>query len=204
MDSYPSQQLLSKVGNFCSSSKLAYNAAVFLQHFRKKGREFTHPVNVINELNENIDFIHPCKITYNVNLKQVKFDDIINYTISAIKETVLPTITSTVVNTKFRANPKPEAKCIANTCDPRTPKITGIPFILSIDMNNNCKIVIENVQHLTLHCKNDILGIIVKGTHELIPFLDEHFILYTDHKPFEKLGYLHNKTLNILQSALLE
>ena len=32
----------------------------------------------------------------------------------------------------------------------------------------------------------------------------KQFILYMDHKPLEKLGHLHNKTLNSLQSALLE
>ncbi len=32
----------------------------------------------------------------------------------------------------------------------------------------------------------------------------KQFILYMDHKPLEKLGPLHKKTLNRLQSALLE
>ncbi len=32
----------------------------------------------------------------------------------------------------------------------------------------------------------------------------ERFILYTDHKPLEKLGHLHSKTMNRLQTALLE
>jgi hypothetical protein len=32
----------------------------------------------------------------------------------------------------------------------------------------------------------------------------KQFILYTDHKPLEKLGHLHSKTLNQLQTALLE
>jgi hypothetical protein len=32
----------------------------------------------------------------------------------------------------------------------------------------------------------------------------KQFILYMDHKPLEKLGHLHNKMLNRLQSALLE
>ncbi len=31
----------------------------------------------------------------------------------------------------------------------------------------------------------------------------KRFILYMDHKPLEKLGHLHNKTLNSLQTALL-
>jgi hypothetical protein len=30
------------------------------------------------------------------------------------------------------------------------------------------------------------------------------FILYTDHKPLEKMGHLHTKTMNRLQEALLE
>ncbi len=30
------------------------------------------------------------------------------------------------------------------------------------------------------------------------------FILYTDHKPLEKLGHLHSKTMNWCQTALLE
>jgi hypothetical protein len=30
------------------------------------------------------------------------------------------------------------------------------------------------------------------------------FILYTDHKPLEKLGHLHSKTMNGFQTALLE
>ena len=32
----------------------------------------------------------------------------------------------------------------------------------------------------------------------------KRFILYTDHKPLKKLGHLHSKTLNRLQTALLE
>jgi hypothetical protein len=30
------------------------------------------------------------------------------------------------------------------------------------------------------------------------------FILFTDHKPLEKMGHLHTKTMNSLQAALLE
>ncbi len=32
----------------------------------------------------------------------------------------------------------------------------------------------------------------------------KQFILYMDHKPLEKMGHLHTKTMNRLQSALLE
>jgi hypothetical protein len=33
---------------------------------------------------------------------------------------------------------------------------------------------------------------------------NKKFILYTDHKPLEKLGHLHSKTMNRFQAALLE
>ncbi len=32
----------------------------------------------------------------------------------------------------------------------------------------------------------------------------KQFVLFTDHKPLEKMGYLHTKTMNWLQAALLE
>ena len=32
----------------------------------------------------------------------------------------------------------------------------------------------------------------------------KHFTLYTDHKPLEKLGHFHTKTLNRLQLAMLQ
>lgn len=35
-------------------------------------------------------------------------------------------------------------------------------------------------------------------------FRGKQFILFTDHKPLEKLGHLHTKMLNRLQAALLE
>ena len=41
-----------------------------------KGKKFTHPVNVIEELNENIigiDFIHAHKLTYDVISRKVMF-----------------------------------------------------------------------------------------------------------------------------------
>ncbi len=33
---------------------------------------------------------------------------------------------------------------------------------------------------------------------------DNKFILYTNHKPLEKMGHLHTKTMNRLQADLLE
>ncbi len=43
-----------------------------------KGRKFSHPVNIIEELNDiiiGIDFMHTHKLTYDVRVRQVKFAD---------------------------------------------------------------------------------------------------------------------------------
>jgi hypothetical protein len=43
-----------------------------------KGQKFTHPVNVITELNNNIigiNFMHHNKLIYDVNTRQVKSAD---------------------------------------------------------------------------------------------------------------------------------
>jgi hypothetical protein len=45
----------------------------------------------------------------------------------------------------------------------------------------------------------------VWGMHNFKEYLrGKQFTLYTDHKPLEKLGHLHNKMLNRMQLALLE
>ena len=58
-----------------------------------KGQKFTHPVNIINELNDNIigiDFMHRNKLIYDVNTRQVKFADEKMNTICATKQITIP------------------------------------------------------------------------------------------------------------------
>ncbi len=58
-----------------------------------KGKIFTHPVNVIEELNENIigiDFIHAHKLTYDVISRKVMFAGAGTNSIIELKNTVLP------------------------------------------------------------------------------------------------------------------
>ncbi len=64
-----------------------------------KGKKFTHPVNVNEELNKNIigiDFIHTHKLTYEVISRKVMFAGDGTNSIAALKNTVLPAMTSTV------------------------------------------------------------------------------------------------------------
>jgi hypothetical protein len=69
-----------------------------------KGKKFTHQVNVIEELNKNIigiDFIHANKLTYDVISRKVMFAGAGTNSIAALKNTVLPAMTSTVIKAKF-------------------------------------------------------------------------------------------------------
>jgi hypothetical protein len=58
-----------------------------------KGKKFTHRMNVIEELNENIigiDFIHTHKLTYDIIYRKVMFAGEVTNSIAALKNTVLP------------------------------------------------------------------------------------------------------------------
>ncbi len=111
-----------------------------------KGKKFTHPVNVIEELNENIigiDFIHAPKLTYDIISCKVMFAGAGTNSIMALKKPVLPAMTLTVIKTKFKGNRDEKATYIANICAPRTPMVSGMPFIMNIDENNICSIIVE-------------------------------------------------------------
>ena len=112
-----------------------------------KGKKFTHPVNVIEELNENIigiDFIHAHKLTYDVISRKVMFAGAGTNSIMALKNTVLPAMTSTVIKAKFKGTRDEKATYVANICAPRTPMVSGMPSIVNIDENNICNIIVEN------------------------------------------------------------
>ncbi len=128
-----------------------------------KGKKFTHPVNVIEELNENIigiDFIHAHKLTYNVISHKVMFARAGTNSIAALKNTVLPEKMSTVIKAKFKGNRDEKALYMANICAPRTPMVSGIQSIVNIDENNICSIVVENCApyDVTLE-RDDIIGV---------------------------------------------
>jgi hypothetical protein len=88
-----------------------------------KGKKFTHPVNMIQELNENIigiDFIHAHKLTYDVISCRVKFAEAGTNSIASLKNTVLPAMISMVVKAKFKGT---KATYVANNCTPSIRKV---------------------------------------------------------------------------------
>ena len=141
-----------------------------------KGQKFTHPVNVINELNDNIigiDFMHRNKLIYDVNTRQVKFADEKMNTICAIKQITVPAMTC-IVTAKFNGETHPEKTYVATIHCPGSPTVTGVPSLVTIDNDQNCKVVIENCApyEVTIE-RNDIMGIIEMEEDELYPLTDE-------------------------------
>ncbi len=73
---YKPKQISTPQSCVAASGDKMSSCGVFEVDLFIKGKKFTHPVNVIQELNENsigIDFIHTHKLTYDVISQQVKF-----------------------------------------------------------------------------------------------------------------------------------
>ncbi len=154
------------------SSYGVFNVDLFI-----KGRKFTNPVNVIEELNKNIigiDLNHAHKLTYDVITHKVMFAGAGTNSIAALKNTVLPSMTSTVIKAKFKGTRDKKANYVANICAPRTPIVSGMPSIVNIDENNICTIVVENFApyDVTLE-RDDILGELETEQDELVPLTDD-------------------------------
>jgi hypothetical protein len=129
-----------------------------------KGQKFTHPVNVITELNDNIigiDFMHRNKLIYDINTRQVKFTNAKMNTICATKQVIIPAMTSSIITTKFNGEMHPDKTYVAMIHCPGAPTLTGVPSLVSINSNQNCKIIIENcVPYKVTIERNDIMGIV--------------------------------------------
>jgi hypothetical protein len=117
--------------------------------------------------------MHQHKLHYDVQTCQVKISGINTDQIVAIKEQVLPALASTVINARFKGHVDKKSTYIDSIYAPCTPMVSGIPAIVSIDKNNNCKIVINNCApyDITIE-RNDIIGLMDVKTDELIPLED--------------------------------
>ncbi len=101
-----------------------------------------------------IDFMHKHKHHYDVQTRQVKIASIDGDQIVAIKEQVCKLV--------------PNVNFIATIFAPKNPMLSGMPAVVSIDKNNNCKIVIDNCAPYDVTIdRNDIIGLVDKETDEL-------------------------------------
>jgi hypothetical protein len=173
------QQKPRKISNaqscIAASGDAMNSVGVYKVDLWMKGRKFMHPIRVITELNDNniaIDFMHKHKLIYDVHTRQVKFADSHLNTISTTKQVTIPAMTSYIVNAKFNVEKQKDKTYIANIHFPATP-ITGIPAIVTMDDNNNCKVMVENCPPYDVTIKrNDLMGLIEIEEEELIPLTD--------------------------------
>jgi hypothetical protein len=174
---------IAKAQSFVATSGDAMNSlGVYEVDLYIKGQKFTHPVNVINKLNDNIigiDFMHRNKLIYDkliydVNTRQVKFADEKMNTICATKQITIPAMTSSIITTKFNGVSHPDKTYIATIHCPEAPTLTGVPSLVTIDSNQNCKVIIENCApyEVTIE-RNNIMGIIEMEEDKLYPLTDE-------------------------------
>jgi hypothetical protein len=95
-------------------------------------------------------------------------------TICATKQVTIPAMTSSIISTKFNGESHPDKTYIATIHCPGAPTLTGVPSLVSIDSNQNCKIVIENCapDEVTIE-RNDVMGIIEMEEDEMYSLTDE-------------------------------
>jgi hypothetical protein len=158
-----------------------------------KGKNFKHTVNVIDQLTDNIiriDFMHKHKLHYDVQTRQVKIAGVEIDQIVAIKEQILPALASTVITAKYKGKVNMEMTYIASIFAPKTPTVSGMPAIISIDKNNNCKIILDNCAPYDITIdRNDVIRFMDIETDQLIPKEDSTIasILSEIHKHLPKV-----------------
>jgi len=117
--------------------------------------------------------MHKHKLHYDVQTRQVKISSIDINQIVAIKEQTLPALVSKVITAKYKGKVDKNLTCIASIFAPKTPTLSGMPAIVSIDKNNNCKLIVDNCAlYDVVIDRNDILGIMDTETDDLIPLED--------------------------------
>ncbi len=104
--------------------------------------------------------------------RKVKFAGAGTNSIMALKNTVLPAMTSTIVKAKFKGTREEKATYVATIYAPRTPMISGMPSIVNVDENNICNIENCALYDVTLE-RDDILGVMETEEEELVPLTDD-------------------------------
>ena len=103
-----------------------------------------------------------------VKISGIKVDEII-----AIKEQVLPVLASTVMNIKFKGCVDKKVTYMTRIHALRSPMISGMPAVVSVDNNNNCKIIVDNCALYDIFIqRNDVIGLMDIEAEDLIPLED--------------------------------
>jgi hypothetical protein len=98
----------------------------------------------------------------------------IQNTIFTEKQITLSAMTSGMINVKFNWTMLPDKTYIANLHCPSNPMVSGMPAMVSIDRNNNCKILLKHCAPYDITIdQNDLLGLLEIEEEEIIPLADD-------------------------------
>jgi hypothetical protein len=74
---------------------------------------------------------------------------------------------------KFKGKIQNDVHYIASIYAPRTPMLSGMPAVVSIDKNNNCKLVIDNCAPYDVTIdRNDVISLMDVEMEQLQPLED--------------------------------
>jgi hypothetical protein len=82
--------------------------------------------------------MHINKIKYDSTSKEITFAHMLMNTLYAVKETMILTLSSMIISTKFGGNIWEMAKPIATVHTPQNPTILGMPAWVRIYKFKNC------------------------------------------------------------------
>ncbi len=126
------------------------------------GRNFLHPVAVMEDIKDNIigiDFMHAIQMNYDTTSKPITFSHMLTNELYAINETTIPALSSLMINTKFKGTVFDSAQLIATIHAPSNPTITSVPSWVKLGKYKNCKLVIDNCAQFDITlARNEVLG----------------------------------------------
>jgi hypothetical protein len=99
-------KLLKKIaGCIAANGSWICSLGIFEIEMTIRGRQFSHPVTVVEDINDNIlgiDFMHAHKLNYDSPSKQITFAHMLTNALYSVKEVTIPALSSMMVTTKFK------------------------------------------------------------------------------------------------------
>jgi hypothetical protein len=174
-----------------------------------RGRKFVHPVTVVEDLNDNIlgiDFMHQHKLNYDATSKQITFAHMLTNALYAVKEVMIPALSSMMGTTKYKGLTSETAQPIATIHAPQHPTISGMPAWVTLDNYKNCKLIIDNCAPYDIVLpRNEILGILELESEQCQPLNEDTVasIISNIEQKFPKVPKKHFSHAEIEQKANL-
>ena len=129
-----------------------------------RSRKFSHPMTVVEDIIDNIigiDFMHANQMNYDATSKQITFAHMLTNALYAVKETMIPALSTMIISTKFKGSLCETAKPVATIHTPNNPTISGMPALVTLDKCKNCKLATHNcAPYDIVLAQNEVLGVL--------------------------------------------